>query len=251
MPMPSMDLSTEAGQLQWAFKFAFQELPEREGARLTLREDFERFLGVETQSADGKMRHYRGAVLVKEERAPATLRTFETRNGFAVALVSATEPEMVAAREDARRFILGLVPEPGTTKPAPVSAVETPSLGWVASRTPSAVSLLATGTPRDLFLLRLMFLLGSGGRIRNVLSCPECGRPFWRVGRKKYCDRPCATKASFRVWSKNTKKGRTRSKRESKKARERRLAKKRAAQERQDALVKDVRAAVERKKRTR
>lgn len=97
-------------------------------------------------------------------------------------------------------------------------------LGNIGGKLPFLVS----GRLEDVFLLNVMMLIRLHGP-ENVRSCAECGGPFWRVGRKLYCARPCASKASFRAWL-NSPKGKTRNQREAKAARDRYRYKKRVAE---------------------
>ena len=59
--------------------------------------------------------------------------------------------------------------------------------------------LIAEGSTRDAFLLRVFTLLlrHPTNRIRR---CPECDRIFYRVGKQQYCTRVCVNRATVRTW---------------------------------------------------
>ena len=68
-----------------------------------------------------------------------------------------------------------------------------------------------SGPVRDVFLIRLFFLLAQEG-VDNIKTCPECGIIFYKhVGWQKYCSRRCSNLASvkrFQAKQKAKKKGR-------------------------------------------
>ena len=59
--------------------------------------------------------------------------------------------------------------------------------------------LRATGTTRDIFLLRLLFLL-SQQPLDCIRRCPECSTIFFRIKKQQYCSRACTNKANVRTW---------------------------------------------------
>jgi hypothetical protein len=62
--------------------------------------------------------------------------------------------------------------------------------------------LVTTGAARDVFLMKLFFLMLQHG-CANIKSCPECGRLFWRVRRQKYCSRTCVNRVNMREWTRS------------------------------------------------
>ena len=189
---------------QWALAFAMADLDTlRPGDWLNLREEIGNFIAGNVAATDFFM-----------WPPPA--------DDTSVAEVAALQLEVRRLFEWASRGALAPVGDaPGITVTATWKVV--PMRGAAAT-----VALVAEGTVRDLFLTRLVFLLNREG-VRNLRACPECGRVFWRVGRKLYCSRRCTNRAVFQKWAKTTEKGRTRSKREIKAAKERRHYKRRLA----------------------
>jgi len=53
------------------------------------------------------------------------------------------------------------------------------------------------GNAPDMFLIRLVHLLGTADRIR---TCPECNKLFLKIRKQKYCSRTCVNKANQRDW---------------------------------------------------
>jgi hypothetical protein len=72
-----------------------------------------------------------------------------------------------------------------------------PLLFWPKGATQDAV-LFAHGDVRDLFLLRLVFLLQKDAS--HIRRCPECGVIFYRVRKQAYCSRRCTNRANMRAW---------------------------------------------------
>jgi hypothetical protein len=64
---------------------------------------------------------------------------------------------------------------------------------------------------RDAVLLRILILVDRLGAA-SIRHCPECYTLFWKQGKRLFCKRQCANKASFRAWA-ATPKGRTRGER--------------------------------------
>jgi hypothetical protein len=59
--------------------------------------------------------------------------------------------------------------------------------------------LMAEGTTRDMFLLRLWTLLGASDTA-GLLRCPECGTIFFRRKNQEYCSRACVNRVTQRRW---------------------------------------------------
>jgi hypothetical protein len=60
--------------------------------------------------------------------------------------------------------------------------------------------LQTSGAPADVFQLQLLLVIGQYGTDR-IKRCPrpECGRLFWKFGRRRYCSRQCTNAASPKV----------------------------------------------------
>jgi uncharacterized C2H2 Zn-finger protein len=72
-----------------------------------------------------------------------------------------------------------------------------PWLDWPKGPTQDA-ALFVHGDLRDLFLLRLVFLLQRDAS--HIRRCPECGSIFYRVRKQEYCTRRCTNRANMRAW---------------------------------------------------
>jgi uncharacterized C2H2 Zn-finger protein len=59
--------------------------------------------------------------------------------------------------------------------------------------------VIAEGSTRDTFLLRLSLLLGARDAPR-LLRCPECGTIFFRRKNQAYCARSCVNRVTQRRW---------------------------------------------------
>jgi hypothetical protein len=64
---------------------------------------------------------------------------------------------------------------------------------------PERQVLVAEGTTRDVFLLRLWVLLGHVNTT-GLLRCRECGAIFYRQRNQEYCGRTCVNRVSQRRW---------------------------------------------------
>ena len=206
------DVTSAGGRIQWAFDFIAEDLGAlRDGDWANIRAEIALFVGGEKGSQSQAAREGGGFIALPD--SPAEELTAEEIGSIQAetrALLQATVAHV------SRVYV---VPAEGREAQAPPKT----SVAWglIVFGAPTTSFLCASGAPRDLFLTRLTFLLAQKG-VDNVRRCPECGRGFWRVGRKEYCGRKCTNRAVFRAWSKTTKKGRTRSKREVQAARERR-----------------------------
>jgi tRNA(Ile2) C34 agmatinyltransferase TiaS len=58
------------------------------------------------------------------------------------------------------------------------------------------------GPLRDMVLLRLARTLDDEAAA-SLKRCPECGNPFVRTGRKKYCGRKCTNRATWKGYVKS------------------------------------------------
>lgn len=63
------------------------------------------------------------------------------------------------------------------------------TLGVPLSAFGAAFPCVVAGSVTDRYLLTLALLVGHAGG-RRVLKCPQCGRAFLKVGRRRYCRRP-------------------------------------------------------------
>ena len=188
--------------LQWAVSFAGEDLHEfSDGDWLNLRDDMGRFFGfgVTTIPEAGDFSTYPMPPPQKASRSEiGRIRAVSRRLLERAVTRIPSEGGILKARDRLRLTATWSVMPFADTGVALVSAV---------------------GTLRHLFLIRLLFLLAREG-LANVKLCPapNCGRPFWKVGRKRYCDSTCA----FQGWLTNSEKGRARPERERKAAQERR-----------------------------
>jgi len=64
---------------------------------------------------------------------------------------------------------------------------------------PARMGISASGSAYDTFLLMAFHLL-LHAPIERLLTCPECDRVFFRVGRGVYCSRRCANRVNQRIW---------------------------------------------------
>ena len=64
---------------------------------------------------------------------------------------------------------------------------------------PERQLLVAEGSTRDMFLLRLWGVLGHVNTAA-LTRCPECGAIFYRQHNKEYCGRTCVNRVSQRRW---------------------------------------------------
>jgi hypothetical protein len=189
--------------LRFAIEFVNRDLNQlREGDWLNLREDvlhFARLFGrpMQETAADAKVFGVAAwplpgsSITVKLDRAIIRTLQAEVYNLLHYSFDRRAYDDALQRGEDAK-------PPAGP----PPKIQFTPQLDWPEGSTQDAV-LFASGELRDLFLLRLVFLLQKDAS--HVRSCPECKTIFYRVRKQEYCSRRCTNRANMREWRKTPK----------------------------------------------
>ena len=123
--------------------------------------------------------------------------------GFGVQVVNARPPypwdyskvEMFSLQQDASALLENAIDGHGL-HPTTISD-DQELIADVVTGAKGKRTLRIGGSVRAGFLLTLAFLLAGTGA-PTVLKCPECGRPFVRVRRQKYCRDACTDRATWR-----------------------------------------------------
>jgi hypothetical protein len=193
------------GQLKWAIDFANSSAEADQW--ILWREGLCKFLGIQLsgrrtidttvsarQAKEALFREYHGKSLLDKRKFPRPVKGTVTQydqDGFGAVLVRPfpwefTEKDICILRDELKTVLLNddlyLL---GTTEISKTSLTILPPLG--AKEEPA---IFVSGSARDIFFLKLSFLLAGGGN--SVARCKKCPKIFWRTTiRKNLCSDRC------------------------------------------------------------
>jgi hypothetical protein len=188
-------MQTPTDRLDFAIAFADLKLDElRPGDWLNLRDDLREFTGVGKLGVDTSLAAVApGGVMAQLHPGEPSARDL-------------LEPQIVALQSEFRQLLGALADgmrrAPATPGAASVSVtVYSPveiKARYSAVGLGQAALITATGSARDISLLRLIHLLAQGENANRVRRCPDCGRLFFRKRRQLYCSKKCVNRVNKR-----------------------------------------------------
>lgn len=176
---------TPQAELQFVVRLAFTDYSSlREGARLTLREDFADFLGM--------------GIVVQSQEEP---RVWADPRGPSP--LKMTDEELISLQKDMAALLDNIVKGREFEREkhkagdeygiASVRIASSDMHGSLDMYVNHRGRITIAGSTREVALMKVIFLL-SQHSTDNLLRCLACGTVFYRTGRRLYCSPSCATR---------------------------------------------------------